>query len=141
MRLHYGSATASALAAPNSRSPVELRHRMLNLPGAWSTSTNAVTVAAVDSGVDDEPFLAPRLVPGHDFADGTGSTKDGEGHGTHVAGSWRRWRRRPNHAGRRLARGSTKTFAAGPVAGHYGAAHQPIRRSSGILAQIERRAR
>jgi subtilisin family serine protease len=44
-------------------------------------------VAVVDSGVDpSSSFLAPRLVSGHDFADGTGSTKDGLGHGTHVAG-------------------------------------------------------
>jgi subtilisin family serine protease len=80
---------ASAAAQPASPFAGEdYAVAVLNLPAAWQSSTGGgVTVAVVDSGVDpSSSFLAPRLVPGHDFADGTGSTKDGLGHGTHVAG-------------------------------------------------------
>ena len=83
------SVLASAVAQPTSPFAGEdYGVALLNLPAAWPASTGrGVTVAVVDSGVDPaNPFLAPRLVPGHDFADGTGSTKDGLGHGTHVAG-------------------------------------------------------
>jgi serine protease len=83
------SVLASAAAQPTSPFAGEdYGVALLSLPAAWPASTGrGVTVAVVDSGVDPaNPFLAPRLVPGHDFADGTGSTKDGLGHGTHVAG-------------------------------------------------------
>jgi subtilisin family serine protease len=83
------SVLASAAAQPTSPFAGEdYGVALLNLPAAWPASTGrGVTVAVVDSGVDPaNPFLAPRLVAGHDFADGTGSTKDGLGHGTHVAG-------------------------------------------------------
>jgi serine protease len=83
------SVVASAAAQPTSPFAGEdYGVALLNLPAAWQSSTGGgVTVAVVDSGVDpSNSFLAPRLVAGHDFADGTGSTKDGLGHGTHVAG-------------------------------------------------------
>lgn len=84
------SVVASVAAAPPP-SPFTGRDygvEQLQLPTAWSTSTGAgVVVAVVDSGVDaTNTFVGPRLVTGHDFADATGSTADGLGHGTHVAG-------------------------------------------------------
>jgi serine protease len=84
------SVVASVAAAPPP-SPFAGRDygvAQLQLPTAWDTSTGAgVIVAVVDSGVDaTNTFVGPRLVSGHDLADGTGSTADGLGHGTHVAG-------------------------------------------------------
>ncbi len=81
--------TVSSAASPSSPFDGEdYGVDLLGLRTAWRTGTGAgVTVAVVDSGVDAaNAFLAPRLVPGHDLADGTGSTADGLGHGTHVAG-------------------------------------------------------
>lgn len=58
---------------------------------AWGLSTGNpnVTVAIVDSGVDtSHPDLVGKLVPGHNFANGSNDTDylDDCGHGTHVAG-------------------------------------------------------
>ena len=61
----------------------------IGAPAAWQVSTGSkpVVVAVVDSGVDPtQPDLQGALVPGADFADGTGSTADQYGHGTMVAG-------------------------------------------------------
>jgi subtilisin family serine protease len=141
------SATASSLAAPTSPFAGEnYGIALLNLPAAWPTSTGrGVTVAVVDSGVDaTNAFLAPRLVPGHDFADGTGSTKDGEGHGTHVAGIVAQVapdaRIMPVKVLDSAGRGSTQTFAAGVLwAADHGAGVINLSiDQSGILAQIEK---
>jgi thermitase len=61
----------------------------IGAPAAWHVSTGSkpVVVAVIDSGVDpNQPDLQGALVPGADFADGTGSTADQYGHGTMVAG-------------------------------------------------------
>jgi thermitase len=61
----------------------------IEAPAAWHVSQGAkpVVIAVIDSGVDpNQPDLQGALVPGADFADGTGSTADQYGHGTMVAG-------------------------------------------------------
>jgi type VII secretion-associated serine protease mycosin len=59
-------------------------------PAAWDATTGerqAVTVAVIDTGVDlTHPDLAPHLVPGVDFIKAADKGRDGNGHGTHVAG-------------------------------------------------------
>ncbi|MGZ4630650.1 MAG: S8 family serine peptidase [Oryzihumus sp.] len=60
----------------------------LDVPGAWDlTHCAGVTVAVLDTGVDlDHPDLAPHLLPGATFVNGTSSADDDQGHGTEVAG-------------------------------------------------------
>jgi subtilisin family serine protease len=61
----------------------------IDAPAAWHVSRGVkpIVVAVIDSGVDpNQPDLQGALVPGADFADGTGSTADQYGHGTMVAG-------------------------------------------------------
>lgn len=69
--------------------PQEWGLAQIGAPAAWQVSSGSrpVVVAVVDSGVDPtQPDLQGALVPGADFADGTGSTADQYGHGTMVAG-------------------------------------------------------
>jgi thermitase len=57
---------------------------------AWdqTTGTPSVKVAVVDTGVAQlHPELAPNLIPGWDFVDEDPTPQDGNGHGTHVAGT------------------------------------------------------
>ena len=61
----------------------------IDAPAAWHVSSGSgpVVIAVIDSGVDPaQPDLQGALVPGADFADGTGDTSDQYGHGTMVAG-------------------------------------------------------
>ncbi len=61
----------------------------IDAPAAWHVSAGSkpIVIAVVDSGVDPtQPDLQGALVPGADFADGTGDTSDQYGHGTMVAG-------------------------------------------------------
>ena len=61
----------------------------IDAPAAWRVSSGSkpVVIAVIDSGVDPtQPDLQGALVPGADFADGTGDTSDQYGHGTMVAG-------------------------------------------------------
>ena len=61
----------------------------IDAPAAWhlSSGSKPVVIAVVDSGVDPtQPDLQGALVPGADFADGSGDTADQYGHGTMVAG-------------------------------------------------------
>lgn len=55
---------------------------------AWNGAQGAgVTIAVLDSGIDTlHPDLVSRLVPGHNFADGSGTVEDVRDHGTKVAG-------------------------------------------------------
>jgi len=58
---------------------------------AWNLSTGSpsVTIAILDTGVDTtHPDLIDKLVPGHNFANGSDDTsyQDECNHGTHVAG-------------------------------------------------------
>jgi subtilisin family serine protease len=140
------SVMASAVAAPSSPFAGEdYGVTVLKLPTAWRTSTGrGVTVAVVDSGVDaTNTVLAPRLVPGHDFADGTGSTKDGEGHGTHVAGIVAQTapeaRIMPVKVLNSAGHGSIPTIAAGVrwAADHAADVINLSIDESGLLAQIQ----
>jgi thermitase len=56
---------------------------------AWTISRGAgVNVAVVDSGVDlAHPDLASQLLPGYDWVGDDSVPQDGNGHGTHVAGT------------------------------------------------------
>ncbi len=58
--------------------------------GAWDLTEGSptVTVAVVDTGVQlDHPDLDGKLLPGYDYVDGDAVPQDGQGHGTHVAGT------------------------------------------------------
>ena len=84
--------------------PLQWHYGAMNLPAAWDSedgSSNAVTVAVVDSGYVAHPDLVPNLLPGYDFISDPSSAGDGDGrdadpwdeggesgyHGTHVAGT------------------------------------------------------
>jgi thermitase len=48
----------------------------------------AVVIAVVDTGIQlNHPDLAAKLVPGYDYIDNDATPDDGNGHGTHVAGT------------------------------------------------------
>jgi serine protease len=62
----------------------------IEAPVAWDVTTGSpqVTVAVVDTGIDaTQPDLAANVVTGWDFVDGDAQPQDGNGHGTHVAGT------------------------------------------------------
>jgi thermitase len=56
---------------------------------AWGISVGSgTTVAVMDTGVDaSHPDLAANMAPGWDFVDEDSTPTDGDGHGTHVAGT------------------------------------------------------
>ncbi|WP_255545296.1 S8 family serine peptidase, partial [Micromonospora parastrephiae] len=59
----------------------------IGAPAAWAAGRDGkgVTVAVLDTGVDaTHPDLAGRIAEAQDFS-GSGSARDGHGHGTHVA--------------------------------------------------------
>jgi subtilisin family serine protease len=60
--------------------------RKVGLPAAWSMTTGAgVTVAVLDTGVNEVSDLAGRVLPGYDFINDDPDPADDEGHGTGVA--------------------------------------------------------
>jgi hypothetical protein len=61
----------------------------IDAPEAWLRSRGAgITVAVADTGVNaDHEDLAGKIVPGWDFVSGDATPQDGNGHGTHVAGT------------------------------------------------------
>ena len=67
----------------------------VNAPEVWSGSGDfsgvtgdGTTIAVIDTGVDlDHPEFSGRIVGGYDFVDGDSIADDGNGHGTHVAGT------------------------------------------------------
>lgn len=61
----------------------------LRAPQGWdySTGSEAVTIAILDTGVDlNHLDLAGKIVPGYDFVNHDALAQDDNGHGTHVAG-------------------------------------------------------
>ena len=64
--------------------------RIIDADVAWQTQTGdpSVIVAVVDTGVNyNHPDLAPRVTKGYDYAYDDEDPMDGNGHGTHVAGT------------------------------------------------------
>ena len=67
----------------------------VNAPEVWNggngfsgTTGAGATIAVIDTGVDlDHPEFSDRIVSGYDFVDGDSVADDGNGHGTHVAGT------------------------------------------------------
>ncbi len=61
----------------------------IRAPQGWdlSTGSSAVTIAIIDSGIDQShPDLAAKIVPGFDFVNNDSDPQDDNGHGSHVAG-------------------------------------------------------
>ena len=67
----------------------------VNAPEVWRQSSNfsgvtgfGAVVAVIDTGVDlDHPEFEGRITRGYDFVDNDDTANDGNGHGTHVAGT------------------------------------------------------
>ena len=67
----------------------------INAPEVWSGGNSfsgvtgyGSTVAVIDTGVDlDHPEFQGRITNGYDFVDNDNNADDGNGHGTHVAGT------------------------------------------------------
>ncbi|QFZ21145.1 S8 family peptidase [Saccharothrix syringae] len=69
------------------RASLDVSVPQIGAPAAWAAGLTGrgVTVAVLDTGYDDaHPDLAGRVAVSRDFS-GTGSARDGNGHGTHVA--------------------------------------------------------
>lgn len=61
--------------------------RTIHAPELWAKGVDGtgVVIAVLDTGIAPHPELDSRVIDGRDFT-GSGSIKDGHGHGTHVAG-------------------------------------------------------
>ena len=67
----------------------------LNVPEVWNGNSSFIgtkgtgsTIAVIDTGVDlDHPEFTGRITAGYDFVDNDSIADDGDGHGTHVAGT------------------------------------------------------
>ena len=56
--------------------------------GFSGATGSGTTIAVIDTGVDlDHPEFSDRIVAGYDFVDNDATADDGNGHGTHVAGT------------------------------------------------------
>ncbi|MEV6301470.1 S8 family peptidase [Actinoplanes sp. NPDC051861] len=86
-------ATAYALDVPSGSDPQRAKQwdlAKLRVDEAWTKSTGAgVTVAVIDTGVDaSHADLKANVLSGYDaIANKAGVSTDGNGHGTHVAGT------------------------------------------------------
>ncbi|MEU4557986.1 S8 family serine peptidase [Actinoplanes sp. NPDC023936] len=86
-------APVHALGIPTGSDPYRSQQwdfTKMNVANAWQRSTGSgVTVAVIDTGVDAaHPDLAANTLSGYDaIADRAGVSTDGNGHGTHVAGT------------------------------------------------------
>ena len=62
----------------------------IQAPTAWNTTqgTTAVVIAGVDTGIQrNHPDLDAKIVAGYDYVDNDTAPDDGNGHGTHTAGT------------------------------------------------------
>jgi thermitase len=62
----------------------------ISAPAAWDTArgSSSVVIAVVDTGVQrTHPDLDAKIVPGYDYVQNDSAPDDGNGHGTHVAGT------------------------------------------------------
>ncbi|HYF76149.1 MAG TPA: S8 family serine peptidase, partial [Symbiobacteriaceae bacterium] len=62
----------------------------IQAPAAWDVTQGAsdTVIAVVDTGVQrNHPDLDGKIVPGYDFVQNDAAPDDGNGHGTHVAGT------------------------------------------------------
>jgi serine protease len=82
-----------ALGVPTGSDPYRAQQwdfAKMNVASAWTKSTGSgVTVAVIDTGVDaNHPDLRANVLSGYDaIANRAGTSSDGNGHGTHVAGT------------------------------------------------------
>jgi thermitase len=63
---------------------------VIDAPEAWDTTqgSSSTVIAIVDTGVQrNHPDLDAKIVAGYDFVDNDAAPDDGNGHGTHVAGT------------------------------------------------------
>ncbi|MEV2242068.1 S8 family serine peptidase [Micromonospora sp. NPDC049891] len=82
-----GAGIASVWLDGRVRPALEHSVPQIGAPAAWAAGRDGsgVTVAVLDTGVDDtHPDLVGRIAEARDFS-GSGSARDGHGHGTHVA--------------------------------------------------------
>jgi subtilisin family serine protease len=84
------SATPASPPSPNDSRFGEMWHaQTLRYSTCWTRSQGAgITVAVIDTGIDaTHPDLAGQIAPGgYDFVGKDEDPRDGNGHGTHVAG-------------------------------------------------------
>jgi thermitase len=63
----------------------------IQAPAAWDVTqgSSTVVIAGVDTGVQlNHPDLASKIVAGYDYVSGDSTPDDGNGHGTHTAGTF-----------------------------------------------------
>jgi len=60
-----------------------------NIQAAWDITKGSddLIIAIIDTGIAPHPDLEGRLMTGYNAIDGSDNTRDGHGHGTHVAGT------------------------------------------------------
>jgi subtilisin family serine protease len=62
----------------------------VNAPAAWDVTqgSSSTVIAIVDTGIQQShPDLSSKIVAGYDYVDNDSNPEDGNGHGTHVAGT------------------------------------------------------
>ena len=80
---------APAAWGANSHEASAVYPQVDGAPSAWRAGINGrgVSVAVVDTGIDDSGDLAGKVIDGFDFSGEGDYTKDSYGHGTFVAGT------------------------------------------------------